>query len=226
MTQDLHVVKKKCIYCGSDEDLTRDHIPPQCLFPNPKPSNMITVPACRTCNGKWSQDDEYFRAVMVSDIKVWDNPNAQKVNQSLLRSVRKPNKRGFAAMIRQSLHDVELRTSSGLYLGKTPAFVVDAKRFNATAERIFRGLYFWERKYNIPNGYKVWVHIPQFNPNETLMQTLKSGFWTTPVIIGDNVFGYNYAPIEPDPNCIAFQSKFYNTLDIFGFILPETIFDE
>jgi 5-methylcytosine-specific restriction endonuclease McrA len=53
-----------CIYCGAAEDLTVDHVPPKNLFPKPRPSDLITVPACRTCNKSYERDDDYFRLAM------------------------------------------------------------------------------------------------------------------------------------------------------------------
>src|SRR5713226_1536877 len=50
-----------CFLSDSLENLTRDHIPPKNLFPDPKPSNLITVSCCATCNSKFSKDDELVR---------------------------------------------------------------------------------------------------------------------------------------------------------------------
>ena len=47
-----------CIYCRTAEADTRDHVPPDLLFPPPKPSTLITVPACRPCNQGFQKDDE------------------------------------------------------------------------------------------------------------------------------------------------------------------------
>jgi hypothetical protein len=50
-----------CYLCGVSENLTRDHIPPKGFFPPPRPSNLITVPCCHTCNQNYSLDDEAAR---------------------------------------------------------------------------------------------------------------------------------------------------------------------
>src|SRR5262245_14982592 len=47
-----------CIYCRTAKADTRDHVPPDLLFPSPKPKRLITVPACRACNQGFQQDDE------------------------------------------------------------------------------------------------------------------------------------------------------------------------
>jgi hypothetical protein len=50
-----------CYLCGATQDLTRDHVPPANLFPEPRPSNLITVPCCKACNQSYSLDDEAMR---------------------------------------------------------------------------------------------------------------------------------------------------------------------
>jgi 5-methylcytosine-specific restriction endonuclease McrA len=72
--------QKSCAYCHATDDLTDDHIPPQNLFPKPRPSNLnlITVPACRKCNGSASKDDEYFRYCLCMCEKVGRDEQAAK----------------------------------------------------------------------------------------------------------------------------------------------------
>lgn len=54
-----------CIYCGATEDLTDDRVPPKNLFPRPRPQSLITVLACRACNGWPAKDDEETRPFKV-----------------------------------------------------------------------------------------------------------------------------------------------------------------
>ena len=53
---------KQCYLCQATETLTRDHVPPENLFPMPLPSDLITVPCCKSCNSGFSKIDEQFRA--------------------------------------------------------------------------------------------------------------------------------------------------------------------
>ncbi len=50
-----------CYLCAAGGKLTRDHVPPESFFPDPKPKDLITVPCCRRCNESYSLDDEAFR---------------------------------------------------------------------------------------------------------------------------------------------------------------------
>jgi hypothetical protein len=59
-----------CYLCQSTEKLTSDHLPPKNLFPKPKPTNLITVPCCASCNGGFSKLDEQFRVFVSMPVNV------------------------------------------------------------------------------------------------------------------------------------------------------------
>lgn len=68
-----------CIYCSATNLIpTRDHVPPKCLFPKPRPLNLVTVPACPTCNQSFKLDDEYFR-LMVAGEAAYRDPVATRL---------------------------------------------------------------------------------------------------------------------------------------------------
>ena len=52
--------QEHCANCDRPAN-TRDHVPPEKLFTPPRPSNLITVPSCGSCNHGASDDDEVFR---------------------------------------------------------------------------------------------------------------------------------------------------------------------
>jgi hypothetical protein len=57
---------EKCYLCGSENQLTRDHVPPQSFFPPPLPKNLITLPCCEKCHKQFSLEDEAFRIWVAS----------------------------------------------------------------------------------------------------------------------------------------------------------------
>ena len=59
-------MEEKCFLCGSREQITDDHVPPQGFFPPPLPNNLITVPCCDPCHRNLSKDDEAFRLWVAS----------------------------------------------------------------------------------------------------------------------------------------------------------------
>ena len=62
------MTEKNCYYCGRPAT-SREHVPPQCIFPEQKDSfgkdyrkNLITVPSCDEHNLKKCKDDEFLMA--------------------------------------------------------------------------------------------------------------------------------------------------------------------
>src|ERR1035438_2927575 len=73
-------MQDKCYLCGSEKDLTRDHVPPKNLFRKPLPSNLITVSCCKRCNGGFSKMEEQLRILVSAGINrstdgewIWKN---------------------------------------------------------------------------------------------------------------------------------------------------------
>jgi len=136
----------RCIYCGSTEELTRDHIPPKCFFPRPRPSDLITVTSCRACNQGVEKDEEFFLATfMFSEAGVGQAGKAlwkEQMKRSLFRE------RGVGRAIRSRLKIVSLNSPAGLYLGNRYGLEIDYQRLDTVVRKTVRGLYLHE--YGVP----------------------------------------------------------------------------
>ncbi len=85
-------VRGVCTYCGRAREITDDHVPPQNMFPSPRPPDLITVPACRRCNQGFSMEDEYFRIAVLGPAalqdprarEIWDGPVVRGLRRSIL----------------------------------------------------------------------------------------------------------------------------------------------
>lgn len=53
----------RCVYCPNLAD-TNDHAPPRALLQRPLPSNLITLPACRSCNSRFSFDEQVVKIIV------------------------------------------------------------------------------------------------------------------------------------------------------------------
>jgi hypothetical protein len=79
--------KGECYLCGTPAT-TQDHIPPKCMFPKPRPTDLITVPSCCACNDKTKLDDEYFRLVVAAGSR--DSPQSTVLlHQRIIPQMRK-----------------------------------------------------------------------------------------------------------------------------------------
>ncbi len=146
-----------CVFCGQRRVVTRDHIPPSCLFGKKGnlPSDLITVPACKRCNLQTSGDDEYLRLVLAASEEASGHPTAQTLLSPISRSLNRPEGPGFANLVFDSLTTVNAYTRSGIYFGAMPALRVDRARLTRIVEKVIRGLFFEEYKKRLPNSHKV-----------------------------------------------------------------------
>jgi hypothetical protein len=83
----------RCAYCNRtlDDEATRDHVFPENLIPPSRRQSWkpVLVPACRSCNERWSDDEEHFRNVVNSAGDF--NPPAEELFQGKIkRSFARP----------------------------------------------------------------------------------------------------------------------------------------
>jgi len=128
-------MKGKCYLCGKDAD-TGDHIPPRGFFPKPRPSNLIKVPCCRSCNEAFSPEDDYFRMVLSSGLNrsatgdyIWENKVLPNTVKRLPTEVDK---------ILESCEDALIETASGPM--DVVRFKIDPHRVNRYMVRLTKGL--------------------------------------------------------------------------------------
>lgn len=146
---------KRCVYCGTDEDLTVDHVPPKLLLARPYPPNLLTVTACRTCNQSFQKDDEYTRTMLCIDVRAAKNSAAQSNLPAVLRSLQRPDARSFAEYLAGKAESSTVLGHDGSPMGQ--AFELDKARVNRTGERLIRALYFAERRTPVPRNMTVRV---------------------------------------------------------------------
>src|SRR5258708_2493605 len=91
----------ECAYCGEWRELTRDHVPSRSLFSKPRPSDLITVPSCFSCNNGVSKDDEYFNIVMKIGIDRNRFPRENADSLETINCLARPESLRFARFFLQ-----------------------------------------------------------------------------------------------------------------------------
>ncbi len=222
--------RKICAYCGISENLTDDHVPPKNLFPKPRPSNLITVPACPECHSGTSQDDEYFRLKLCLRDNSGDHPNARANLESIFRSLRREQAAGFKKLILSDFHPVQLHTPSGLYVGKGLAYDVDMNRIRYVVERTVRGIYFAESCHPLGLNNEVRVYSNDdlgLQPREVLdqlSQTILAPLAANaPKVIGDNVFSYRHQIMVENPIFSVWAITFYGHVSFLCLTGPRRV---
>ena len=199
-----------CIYCCERGPITRDHVPPQSIFPDPKPSERIAVPACRACNDGFKLDDEYFRTFLVSNANAYGDPTARGLwNRKIIGS---RNAEPIRRMLRKASWPIEIKTHSGLWVGTSRAVSFDAKRVARIVARIALGL--WWNHYRTRPGAEIAMRagmVKGFNDLEEILARCRAS------AIGGTVFRYAHGvPVEDQGQSCWFM-EFYSTMRFFVF---------
>jgi hypothetical protein len=141
-TFNLGVPRTQCYLCGveleKNVNRTRDHVPPEGLFPLPLPSDLITVPACRKCNNSKCVDEEFFRLIATTG----ERPIAEAVNVWNTRVVGSTLKKGRCRpqieALRRTFQQVPIVEHGVERLAE--AFTVPAEFLKRMAVNISRGV--------------------------------------------------------------------------------------
>jgi hypothetical protein len=132
--------RDQCYICGGLGPDTREHVIPDCFFVEPRPENLLTLPAHRACNERLSVSDEYSRNILA-----WLGSEKSRVAQKLWegkidRSIKR--NRALRSHIAAALvPKADKYSAGGIYLGSAPGIRIDTKRFYPTIEKIVRGLH-------------------------------------------------------------------------------------
>ena len=107
-----------CVICGKHPTTSRDHIPPRCIFPKPRPSDLITVPACDGCNNKLSGLDEEFKVAI--GLQAGHGPKGEHLFRDQTCRTIDHNRR-LRRQLMADTQEIELRTPEGLFMGTASA---------------------------------------------------------------------------------------------------------
>lgn len=208
----------QCIYCGSRERITSDHVPPRCLFSKPRP-HLITVPACEHCNNAAKLDDEYFRIAV--SVGVQDNLEGQKAwREGAIRSLKRGQ--GLREHILNKTKEVEVSTPAGIITGTGYALEVEEARIKRVAIRIVRGLlwHHYEVKTDPQTIFSVHIDADVTSIVETLQLTNLSS-------IAGTAFQYRHGIASDSPGSSIWWLRFYQsrhfTVIVLGNLALEAI---
>lgn len=210
-----------CVYCGNVRPVHRDHIPPESFFASPLPSDLITVPACRQCNGGASKDDEYARLTIALRQDVADDPQVKGgVLQKAMRSLQ--HGAGLRHLFSQSMRQVVLRTPAGIHAGTAPGYIADLPRLSRLFNRMVRGLYFHEREEILGDEYAVesweesgidWDTMPA-DTLRAFRETIATLWRQTERCCGNGAFSYRCSFTNDDPRVSAWLLVFYGHVHV------------
>jgi hypothetical protein len=195
----------ECAYCGEQRELTRDHIPPRCLFGKPRPADLITVPSCVDCNQKASKHDEYFRIAVTTGIDREKFPRENTDSVRAINSLARPASLRFAKTLLQN------------YKPNPSRLTIDCGRIKTVLFRIARGLFYHHKGVGMPGAIVFEIAIIDGSQKISMegrerIKRLDENLTT----IGRGVFRYAFEPFEPpDPFGTAWLMRFYDHKTFF-----------
>lgn len=204
------------MYCGSRKDLTRDHVPPKCLFATP-PQNAITVPSCQECNQEASKDDEYFRQNLAARRDVGDHPEASKVMEKTYRSLRRPEAQGLKRSFLNNVDFFYFVNEMG-FIEPGAGYFPDRERLGRVASRVIRGLFWHKINRRLPNHYEVDASVveqPQ-QISEQLANLCAEVLKEDPIALGKGVFKCWFKSTPEDKFTSLWILQFYNKIHFLG----------
>lgn len=162
----------KCYFCGQ-EATSREHVPPQCIFPEKKDAfgedykkDLITVPSCEEHNMKKSKDDEFLMFV-VSSIVGNNSLGYIQTKTKITRAVKR-NPRLTKTIIKNAKEETIIVNGTEFpVLGGAP----DMPRLVRSLEYVARGIFYYEYKKVFTGKCSM---IPGFIKFEDDLEKLKS----------------------------------------------------
>lgn len=195
-----------CVYCGVICEPTRDHVPPKCLFPKPRPQNLISVPSCESCNRLAGQTtDEMFKAAISLQANPDDDETRNgfvKSGHSTLQKNRRLMREFFSASDEVWVKDEQNE------LRKTRAFLWKAENHDSVIERITKGLFYSVTKQSL-HALNCSVEVYFYGRGDIEITSIARSL--NRHVIGDNQFVYAYGVAQEDPRYSIWLYEFYET---------------
>lgn len=133
-----------CYECGiqlDQESLTKEHVPPKCIFPKNDNISLITVPSCIEHNGGKSNNDEHLLQIISLQILANEKGQDIGVNKAVKSILRNRKRTKSLARDATLVYIDEEKTGQ---IKPTFAFKFDEDKFNNSISSICKGLYYHE----------------------------------------------------------------------------------
>ncbi len=180
-------------------------MPPKALFDSPRPSDLVTVPACSECNRRFEKEEEYIRGIFrltqagMSDTvrNLWP-----KLDRMLKRSP------GLRTLIASSIKPVHMVTPEGIHIGQRLAIETDWARIATLIGKLVRGLYYFEFDSTLP--LSTHIDVPAIYADHLNLMEFHSvtrrGKRSWP-----GTFEYKFNQVDGDPSETVWLFRFYTT---------------
>jgi hypothetical protein len=163
----------ECYFCGREllkRDISKDHMPPSCIFPDAKPDNLITVKCCKSCHAEFQILDERMRNYIAIIAGQKSGEVGQKAKNVVL---------GSPGLVRDFLSHTEEHPTLVDYTGHPRLlFYFTKDELNRWLIRIVKGLHFNRYRERLADGWtfevtarpEIWLQDSSSFPMEEGLQ--------------------------------------------------------
>lgn len=172
-----------CALCGKRSATTREHVPPRAIFSKPRPSDLITVPACFECNNDSSKTDERFKVHL--GMHTWRDEQVLRTldhNASLRRDVS------------SRIKLTKVFNSRNEILGEASLCLWDSEAHSTTIEKCIKGLYFHHYGEILCSSAKIKTHF--FHSLTAELMNISESWANNCIANGDFVYKFTSASNE------------------------------
>jgi hypothetical protein len=190
------------VICGQAKVCSRDHVPPKCIFPRPRPSDLVTVPACAACNMQRSGLDERFKVFLGLTVGYHLEGDASyrgPIQRTLAHNGR------WRSDILTSTQCVLIRDPVNLASQSALAVPLDRTAHDTVVERTVRGLYFHHKGKILGKQYPLRVKWLRVLDDELFRASIG---WNTGTL-GDTALVCKYSTSVDDPNMTAWVLQWF-----------------
>ena len=188
-----------CYLCGVNPGETRDHIFPKNLFRRPLPSNLLTAPACNSCNNSLSNDGELFR-VFVPSGDAYETEAGRGIWDERVRPSLRMDRRGIRTHLREVLKELPIFSPTGDLIGMSAYLEADREAIYRVLAKIGKGLYYQESGQPLPNQCVVLSAFDEGDPGRFLEPPLDEAIvGAKRTDVGDGVVTYWRKSVAEDP---------------------------
>lgn len=144
-------IRTACYLCGATDRLTKEHVIARTFFRPDSLEHQIILSACVRCNGKKEHDEDYtyIHFIATTDTPEADRPrdrHFKKIKELTTPTILLPEQPrvkglGLFTRMRSTMKDIDMYSSSGIYLGEGGQIPIDAKRMTSFYVDICKGLF-------------------------------------------------------------------------------------
>lgn len=214
-----------CPYCGQYDKLTKDHVIPQCLFPEgkPLPGNLPKIRACADCNGtKKSKYDTLLRDLLATDMNSSKSPIAQELFAPFSRAAIS-HQSILVKDILENNQPIALATASGIIYDFAYTVPKAQEYMDKALSEIVKGLYYYYLRK--PLSEHVAFDVMRLRSSESIDKVLhilgeRGGLYTR---VGDgDVFQCAFAEEPNMPYATVWLLNFYKSVMFMVITGPRT----